>query len=206
MLRGLLRWGREGSEEGVWVFCRVGLSLRSNGSGSPHPILFTHSEDSLSDFPYEKPDRNHLPYNFCAKKDKAVNNLPLTSIFTSLFTLFYLFLSFRIGYFRGSPVMKLLFRMDEKVSETKLHRNIRAHGNFSEYVPIFLVLLLIIESQGQLSFGYLLAICLIFSYGRLAHAICFAFYESNPFLRISGMICTYLGLGILAVLLLLDQI
>jgi uncharacterized membrane protein YecN with MAPEG domain len=102
--------------------------------------------------------------------------------------------------------MKLLFRMDEKVSETKLHRNIRAHGNFSEYVPIFLVLLLIIESQGQLSFGYLLAICLIFSYGRLAHAICFAFYESNPFLRISGMICTYLGLGILAVLLLLDQI
>ena len=135
-----------------------------------------------------------------------MNNLPLTSVFGSLFTLFYLFLSFRIGYFRGSPVMKLIFKMDEEIPETKLQRNVRAHGNFSEYVPIFLVLLLIIETLGQSSFDYLLTICLIFSYGRLAHAICFAFYESNPFLRISGMLCTYLGLGIFAIQLLLEAI
>ena len=135
-----------------------------------------------------------------------MNNLPLTSIFGSLFTLFYLFLSFRIGYFRGSPVMKLIFKMGEEIPETKLQRNVRAHGNFSEYVPIFLVLLLIIETLGQSSFDYLLTICLIFSYGRLAHAICFAFYDSNPFLRISGMLCSYLGLGIFAVQLLLEAI
>ena len=135
-----------------------------------------------------------------------MNNLPLTSTFASLFTLFYLFLSFRIGYFRGSPVMKLIFKMSEEIPEIKLQRNVRAHGNFSEYVPIFLVLLLIIETLGQSSFDYLLTICLIFSYGRLAHAICFAFYDSNPFLRISGMLCTYLGLGIFAVQLLLEAI
>ena len=135
-----------------------------------------------------------------------MNNLPLTSIFGSLFTLFYLFLSFRIGYFRGSPVMKLIFKMDEEIPETRLQRNVRAHGNFSEYVPIFLVLLLIIEILGQFSFDYLLTICLIFSYGRLAHAICFAFCDSNPFLRISGMLCTYLGLGIFAVQLLWEAI
>ena len=132
-----------------------------------------------------------------------MNTLPLTSTFASLFTLFYLFLSFRIGYFRGSPVMKLIFKMSEEIPEKRLQRNVRAHGNFSEYVPIFLVLLLIIETLGQSSFDYLLIICLIFSYGRLAHAICFAFYDSNPFLRISGMLCTYLGLGILAGQLLL---
>ena len=135
-----------------------------------------------------------------------MNNLLLTSIFGSLFTLFYLFLSFRIGYFRGSPVMKLIFKMDEEIPETKLQRNVRAHGNFSEYVPIFLVLLLIIETLGQSSFDYLLTICLTFSYGRLAHAICFAFYDSNPFLRISGMLCTYLGLGIFAVQLFWEAI
>ena len=135
-----------------------------------------------------------------------MNNLPLTSTFASLFTLFYLFLSFRIGYLRGSPVMKLFFKMDEEIPEMKLHRNVRAHGNFSEYVPIFLVLLLIIETLGQSSFDYLLTICLIFSYGRLAHAICFAFYDSNPFLRISGMLCTYLSLGIFAIQLLLEAI
>ena len=133
-----------------------------------------------------------------------MNTLPLTSAFASLFTLFYLFLSFRVGYFRGSPVMKLIFKMDEEVPTEKLERNIRAHGNFSEYVPIFLVLLMILEILGNASFNYLLSICLIFAYGRLAHGICFAFFEFNPFLRISGMLCTYLGLVAFAVFLLLD--
>ena len=131
-----------------------------------------------------------------------MNTLPLTSTFASLFTLFYLFLSFRIGYFRGSPVMKLIFKMDEEVPASKLDRNIRAHGNFSEYVPIFLVLLVTLEISGNASFSYLLLICLIFAYGRLAHGICFAFYEFNPFLRISGMLCTYLALVVFAVSLL----
>ena len=57
-----------------------------------------------------------------------MNTIPLTSIIASLFTLFYLFLSMRIGYLRGSPVMKLIFNMDKKVPESKLERNIRAHG------------------------------------------------------------------------------
>ena len=135
-----------------------------------------------------------------------MNKLPLTSIFGSLFTLFYLFLSFRIGYLRGSPVMKLIFVMGDDIPDKKLQRNVRAHGNFSEYTPIFLILLLIIETLGQSSFHYVLTVCLIFSYGRLAHAICFAFYDSNPFLRISGMLCTYLGLGMFAAELLWEAI
>ena len=133
-----------------------------------------------------------------------MNNLPLTSIFTALFTLFYLLLSFRIGYLRGSPVMKLIFKMTEEIPNEKLHRNVRAHGNFSEYVPIFLILLLILESVGKSSFENLLIICLIFSYGRLAHAVCFVFYDFQPFLRISGMICTYLSLAILSIQLLVE--
>ena len=133
-----------------------------------------------------------------------MNSLPLTSTFASLLTLFYLLLSFRIGYLRGSPVMKLIFKMNEEIPAKKLERNVRAHGNFSEYVPIFLILLMILEFSGNASFTYLLSICSIFAYGRLAHGICFAFYEFNPFLRISGMLCTYLGLVILAVQLLLD--
>ena len=35
MLRGLLRWGQEGSEEGTDVIHRVGLSLHGIGSGPP---------------------------------------------------------------------------------------------------------------------------------------------------------------------------
>ena len=135
-----------------------------------------------------------------------MNSLILTTTFASILTLFYLFLSFRIGYLRGSPVMKLIFKMDRAISEEKLNRNVRAHGNFSEYVPVFLILLMIIELLQQSNSNYLLTVCIIFLYGRIAHAVCFAFYESNPFLRISGMVCTYLGLGIFAVQLFLGVV
>jgi uncharacterized membrane protein YecN with MAPEG domain len=40
----------------------------------------------------------------------------------------------------------------------------------------------------------------------LAHAICFAFYESNPFLRISGMLFTYLSLVVFSIQLLIETI
>ena len=133
-------------------------------------------------------------------------NIPLTSTFAALLTLFYLLLSFRIGYLRGSPVMKLIFKMDKEVPRTKLERNVRAHGNFSEYVPIFLILLLILELSGTASFNYLMVVSLIFSLGRLAHAICFALFDFNPFLKIFGVLCTYLGLGVFAVYLLSNSI
>ena len=130
------------------------------------------------------------------------STLSITTTFAALFTIFYLFLSMRIGYLRGSPVMKLIFKMDKKVIETKLERNVRAHGNFSEYVPIFLILLFLAEYLKIIQFKYLIMLCIIFLYGRIAHAVCFAFFDYNPFLRISGMICTYLVLGILSILLL----
>lgn len=130
------------------------------------------------------------------------STLSITTTFAALFTIFYLFLSMRIGYLRGSPVMKLIFKMDKKVTENKLERNVRAHGNFSEYVPLFLILLFLAEYLKIIQFKYLIMLCIIFLYGRIAHAVCFAFFDYNPFLRISGMICTYLVLGILSILLL----
>ena len=135
-----------------------------------------------------------------------MNSLPLTSIFAATFTIIYLFLSFRIGYLRGSPVMKLIFKMEKKIPETKLHRNVRAHGNFSEYVPIFLILLMLLEITALASYDFMLTIALIFLYGRLAHGICFAFYDHNPFLRISGMITTYLALLMFSIKLVLSVV
>ena len=132
-----------------------------------------------------------------------MNPIPLTSVTASFFTLFYLFLSIRIGYLRGSPVMKLIFKMDKKVPKNKLERNVRAHGNFSEYVPLFLILLFLTEHQEIITFNYLIILSFIFLYGRIAHAVCFAFFDYNPFLRISGMLCTYLVLGILSINLLI---
>jgi uncharacterized membrane protein YecN with MAPEG domain len=125
-------------------------------------------------------------------------SLSVLPIFLGVFTFFYIFLALRIGYMRGSPVMKIFFKMDEAISDEKLQRNVRAHGNFSEYVPIFSILLLALEIENSTTLVYLLISTLIFAYGRLAHAICFAFFEFNPILRISGMFCTYIGLLMLA--------
>jgi uncharacterized membrane protein YecN with MAPEG domain len=125
-------------------------------------------------------------------------SLSVLPIFLGVLTFFYVFLALRIGYMRGSPVMKIFFKMDEAISDEKLQRNVRAHGNFSEYVPIFSILLLALEIENSTPLIYLLVSTVIFAYGRLAHAICFAFFEFNPFLRISGMFCTYIGLLLLA--------
>ena len=124
--------------------------------------------------------------------------LTILPIFLGVFTFFYLFLALRIGYMRGSPVMKILFKMDKPITEETLNRNVRAHGNFSEYVPIFSILLLALELENSTALNYLIVATLIFAYGRLAHGICFAFFKFNPFLRITGMFGTYIGLVLLA--------
>ena len=124
--------------------------------------------------------------------------LTILPIFLGIFTFFYLFLALRIGYMRGSPVMKVFFKMDKPISDETLNRNVRAHGNFSEYVPIFSILLLALEIENSTAINYLIVAALIFAYGRLAHGICFAFFEFNPFLRITGMFGTYIGLVLLA--------
>ena len=126
-------------------------------------------------------------------------NIFLTPIFISILSLFYLFLAMRIGYMRGSPVMKLFFKMDKEISPEKLNRNVRAHGNFSEYVPLYFLLLLVSELTEASSYDYMLVASLIFTYGRIAHAICFAFFDYNPFLRISGMLSTYVGIVMLCI-------
>ena len=123
----------------------------------------------------------------------------LTPIFISILALFYIFLAMRIGYMRGSPVMKLFFKMDKEISPEKLNRNVRAHGNFSEYVPLYFLLLLVSELTEASSYDYMLVASLIFIYGRIAHAVCFAFFDYNPFLRISGMLSTYVGIVMLCI-------
>ncbi|MGB0473711.1 MAG: MAPEG family protein [Porticoccaceae bacterium] len=125
-------------------------------------------------------------------------SLTVLPFFLGIFSFFYLFLALRIGYMRGSPVMKIFFKMEEAISEETLQRNVRAHGNFSEYVPIFSILLLALEIENSTALNYLITATVIFAYGRLAHGICFAFFKFNPFLRITGMLGTYVGLALLA--------
>jgi uncharacterized membrane protein YecN with MAPEG domain len=71
------------------------------------------------------------------------NMLVVTSIFASALTLIYLVLSLKIMNLRGNHKVRL---GDGGIDE--LQRAIRAHGNFSEYVPLGLILLGCLEGNG----------------------------------------------------------
>ncbi len=84
----------------------------------------------------------------------------------------------------------------------QLTRAVRGQGNFTEYVPLALILILCLELLGQspwlihVTGGALVA-------GRVAHGICFGFCDNAPRLRQAGMILTFAALiigsgGILA--------
>lgn len=72
----------------------------------------------------------------------------------------------------------------------ELLRAIRAHSNFSEYVPINLIALYLVESQGASPlFVHFLGTILVI--GRLIHAYGISQVKENFRLRITGMSLTF---------------
>lgn len=108
-----------------------------------------------------------------------------TPLYAGILALLYLVLSSRIIVLRrqgvslgdgGNPV---------------LLRRIRAHGNFSEYVPFILILLGILElSHLPTIILHILGITLVVA--RLLHGYAFSFRESFKFGRVWGAGLTFL--------------
>lgn len=75
-----------------------------------------------------------------------------------------------------------------------LARQIRAHGNFVDYVPLVLALLLLAELGGTRPWlMHLLAASLLA--GRLLHAWCFVFAGGAAGLWVAAMTLTFIALG-----------
>ena len=68
-------------------------------------------------------------------------------------------------------------------------RAMRVHGNFAEYVPICLLLLLAIELQGG-SAALLHALCAALFIGRLSHAFGVSHLKEDYRFRVFGMVMT----------------
>jgi len=118
--------------------------------------------------------------------------IAVTPIVAALLTLFYIFLSARVISVRGSERIVL---GDE--GNKALMRRIRVHGNFVEYTPLALLLLLMMELQGTpvwLTGG--LGVLLIA--GRSLHAYGVAQDPEPLKLRIAGMALTFGVLGVSA--------
>ena len=69
-------------------------------------------------------------------------------------------------------------------------RGMRVHSNFTEYTPMTLLLIYLVETQGGASlFIHALGLCLLF--GRIFHAYGMSHIKENFVYRASGMIMTF---------------
>ena len=114
----------------------------------------------------------------------------ITALYTSLLTLWFVFLSMRVIALRGDPMFAFLIL--GATPDDMLERAVRAHGNLAEYTPIMLILLYMLETLSAASVTQTKLHMLggSFLLGRLMHGVCFGFMTSSMPLRIGGTALT----------------
>lgn len=121
-------------------------------------------------------------------------NVEFTAFYAGILGLFYVALSFRV----------ILLRRKFQVGighgkERELHRAIRVHGNFSEYVPLALFLLLLLElNGGQMWVLHVLGSMLFL--GRILHVMGLSKSAGTSIPRFVGGTLTFGMMMIAAVL------
>jgi uncharacterized membrane protein YecN with MAPEG domain len=115
-----------------------------------------------------------------------------------LLVLFYIFLGMRVSVLRGKAHATI-----GTGNDPALERAIRAHGNFSEYVPFALLLLGFMEMQRNSSY-VLHALCLLLIAGRLIHAFGISQTRETMGFRVTGTVLTIAVLVIAAIVLIID--
>mgnify|MGYP000300465177 CR=1 FL=1 len=112
-------------------------------------------------------------------------NLIITGLYSGLLGLVFLYLSFAVIKIRKKHLISL-----GDGNHEELQMRTRAHANFSEYVPICIILLLIAELTSQADL--FLHICgIVLLYGRIAHAYGLITKTGASWGRVSGMLATF---------------
>jgi uncharacterized membrane protein YecN with MAPEG domain len=94
-------------------------------------------------------------------------SLPITALYAGILMIFALALSFYAGSFRGKSGISVLFG---EPANMDLAERIRIHQNFLEYVPMAIILMGILETNGgNATFLHVFGVVLIVA--RIAHAI-----------------------------------
>ncbi len=132
-------------------------------------------------------DKRHI-----AACDERKTPMPVTALYASLLAIIFIFLAVRVIKVRSS----------EKVSlgdggKPDLIRRMRVHGNFTEYVPMALVLLALAESvHTEPVLLHVLGILLVIA--RCLHAWGMSQSPENFRFRVAGMAMTFTVIGITA--------
>lgn len=110
----------------------------------------------------------------------------VTPLYAGILALLYLVLSFRV----------VLRRRGERINlgdggDAEMQRRVRGHGNFAEYVPMVLVLLLMLELGGTTPFWALHTMGLTLVVARLLHGYALSFSPHFFFGRFVGTVLTF---------------
>jgi len=124
--------------------------------------------------------------------------MPITMHYAGALALIYLVLSLRVIQGRMGKAGPSL----GDGGDNAMLRRIRAHGNFSEYVPLILIMMGFLESNG-LSSTLLHALGGAIVVARLLHGYAFAFTQNWPFGRSAGAGLTMIVLATSGVLCLI---
>ncbi|MCE0721662.1 MULTISPECIES: MAPEG family protein [Legionella] len=111
---------------------------------------------------------------------------PITTLTGSLLALGYIYLSLQVIKLRRK--YKVVLGCNEF---TELEMAIRAHGNFNEYAPLILILLLCAEAN-QANWIVLLILVFFFIVGRIIHAYAFLKEKHHLKYRMQGMTITFI--------------
>lgn len=114
--------------------------------------------------------------------------MTITPIYAAIATLFFVFLSFRVIGLRKAERISL-----GDGSNKELQKRARVHGNFAEYVPLAILLMLLAELQNTPGWGLHL-IGLLLLTGRLLHAYAISQTPQVLKLRVAGMVLTFAAL------------
>lgn len=119
---------------------------------------------------------------------------PITAITASILAIFYIYISVTI----------IKFRYQYKVSlgaqgHDDLERAIRAHGNFAEYTPLTLTLMLCAEAN-HAPWVLSALVSVLFVVGRLFHAYAFITNKHHLKFRKRGMYLTFASIFTLSLL------
>lgn len=114
-----------------------------------------------------------------------MNALPVTSLYAGLLAFVLLWLSIEVIRNRRRSRVSLGTGEDKALLAAS-----RAHGNFTEYAPLCLILLALLEAGGTA--GWMLhALGLMLVAGRIAHGLGLIYQKGSFRLRQVGMLGTF---------------
>jgi uncharacterized membrane protein YecN with MAPEG domain len=117
--------------------------------------------------------------------------------YAAILVLIFVLLSIRVVQMRASAKIGI-----GTGNDPAMERRIRVHGNFSEYVPLALLLLTFMEML-HMSRYLIHALCIVLIVARIVHAIGVTPVQENFQMRVGSVLATFAVLVIAALALLI---